>query len=75
MEGRRFFLMKRAERFEIRAGTLQGKIRADYFNDIVGGGDLLDVLRRNGAHADFTFRSFEGERDAKITQRSNASNQ
>ena len=37
----RFFLMKRTERLEICAGPFQRKIRADHFDDVVGGRDLF----------------------------------
>src|SRR5207248_720235 len=53
MEGWRFFLMKGTERFEIRAGPFQRKIRADHLHDVVGGGHLLDCFRRN--HLGFYF--------------------
>jgi hypothetical protein len=41
-EGRRFLLMKWAERLEIRSRSFQREIRTDDFGDIVRGGDLLD---------------------------------
>lgn len=41
---RRFFLMKWTERFEIRAGALQREIRADDFDNVIGGCDLLDCI-------------------------------
>jgi hypothetical protein len=47
MKGRRFFLMKWTERFEIRARALQREVSADDFNDIVGRRNLLDCLRRD----------------------------
>src|SRR6266700_5242156 len=47
----RFLLMKWAERLEIRSRAFEWKIRADYFDDVVRGGDLLDCLRRDRSHA------------------------
>ncbi len=44
---RRFFLMERTERLEIRAGPFQWKIRADHLDDVVTGGDLLYGFRWN----------------------------
>lgn len=41
MERRSLFLMKWAERFEIRAGPFQWKISPDHFDDVVRGRDLL----------------------------------
>ena len=41
---RRFFLMKRAERLEGRAGALERKIRADHFDDVIRRRDLFDIL-------------------------------
>ena len=38
---RRFFLMEWTERLEICAGPFQRKIRADHFDDVVSGRDLL----------------------------------
>ena len=74
-EGRRFFLMKRAERLEIRPRALQREIRADHFDDVVRGGDLLDCLRRDGSHARLIiFTSFGFASDAKLTQCESMSN-
>src|SRR5205814_8074159 len=56
-EGRRFFLMERAERFVISTGALKRKIRADYFDDIVRSCDLFNCLRRN-CHCDRTRAKF-----------------
>ena len=47
---RRFFLMKWAERPEVRTRAFEWKIRTDHLNDVVGGGNLLDGLRRNCSH-------------------------
>lgn len=44
MKRRGLFLMKRTERFEIRACPLEWKIGADDFDHIICGGDLLDGL-------------------------------
>lgn len=41
---RRFLLMKRAKRLEIRAGAFQRKICADDFDDVVRGRDLLNCF-------------------------------
>ena len=74
-ERRRFFLMKRAERLEIRSRALQWKIRTDYFDDVVRGGDLFDCLRRDGSHARLIiFASFDFGSDAKLTQCESMSN-
>ena len=43
-EGGRFFLMKRAERLEVRAGAFERKIRADHFDDVIRRRDLFDIL-------------------------------
>ena len=43
-ERRRFLLMKGAERLEICSCAFQRKIGADYFDDIVCGGDLLNCF-------------------------------
>ena len=73
-EGRRFLLMKRAKRFEIRACALQWKIRTDHFDDIVRGGDLLDCFRRD-THARLSiFASFAFGSDGKLTQCGSISN-
>jgi hypothetical protein len=50
MEGGRLFLMKWAERSEIRTGAFQWKIRANHLNDVIRGGDLFDCLCWDGAH-------------------------
>ena len=50
-ERRRLFLMKRAERPEIRSRAFHGEIRADHFNDVVRSSDLLDCFRRDRSHA------------------------
>ena len=50
VKGRRFFLMKRAERLEIGARPAQGKIGADHLGDIIRPGDLFDGLVCNGSH-------------------------
>jgi hypothetical protein len=44
VEGRRLLLVERAERSKARSGALKRKISPDHFNDIVGGGDLLNGL-------------------------------
>src|SRR5438093_6292699 len=68
-ERRRFLLMKRAKRLKIRSRAFQWKIRTNYFDDIVRGGDLLDCLRRDRSHARLIiFASFEFRSDAKVTQ-------
>jgi len=46
-ERRRFLLMKGAERLEIRPRAFQWKVRTDYFDDIVRGGDLLDFSKES----------------------------
>jgi hypothetical protein len=43
-EGGRFFLMKGAERFEVRSGAFERKIRSDHFNDVIRRRDLFDIL-------------------------------
>lgn len=43
-EGWRFLLMKRTKRLEIRSRAFQRKVRTNHLHDVVGGGDLLDVL-------------------------------
>jgi hypothetical protein len=43
----RFFLMKRAERLEVRARAFQRKIGTDHFDHVIRGGDLLDCLGWN----------------------------
>src|SRR5213076_2169918 len=71
----RFLLMKWAERLEIRSRAFEWKIRADYFDDVVRGGDLLDCLRRNRSHARvIIFASFAFGSDAKLTQCGTVSN-
>ena len=50
VKGRRFFLMKRAERLEIGARSAQRKIGADHLGDIIRSGDLFDGLVWNGSH-------------------------
>src|SRR5205823_5856537 len=68
-ERRRFLLMKRTERLKIRSRPFEREIRADYFDDVVRGGDLLDCLRRDRSHARLIiFASFEFESDAKLTR-------
>src|SRR5439155_1185478 len=47
VERGRFLLVKRAERFEVRARAFEREIRPDHVDDIVRGGDLLDGLRWN----------------------------
>src|SRR6202035_372992 len=47
VKGGRFFLMKRAERLEVCAGSFQWKIRADDFDDVVRGRDLFNCFGRN----------------------------
>ena len=44
---RRLFLMKRAERLEIRAGSFHWKIRTDYLDDVVRRCDLFNCFGRN----------------------------
>lgn len=41
---RRFFLMKRAQGFEISARSLNRKIRADHLDDVIRRSDLFDCL-------------------------------
>ena len=68
-EGRSFFLMKRAERPEIRSRSFQWEIRTDHFDDIVRGSNLLDRFRRDRSHARLIiFASFAFGSDAKLTQ-------
>ena len=43
-ERRCLLLMKRAERFEIRSGAFQRKVRANHFDDVVCCRDLLDCF-------------------------------
>src|SRR5262249_40901 len=43
-ERRCFFLMKRAERLEIRSCAFQGEIRAVHFDDVVCRRNLLDCF-------------------------------
>ena len=50
---RRFLLMKWTECLKIRPRALQWKIGADHFDDVVGGGNLLDCFWRN--HVVFYF--------------------
>lgn len=50
MKGGGLFLMERAERFEISAGALERKIRANHLNDIIRCSDLFDCLCWNRAH-------------------------
>ena len=50
VKGWRLFLMKWTERFEIRSRAFQWKVGANHLNDVVGGGNLLDGLRRNCSH-------------------------
>jgi hypothetical protein len=74
-EGRRFFLMKGAERLEIRSRAFQRKIRTDHFDNVVRGGDLFDCLRRNRSHARLIiFASFGFGSDVKLTQCESMSN-
>src|ERR1700716_1057152 len=47
----RLLLMKWTERFEVCARALQGKVRPDHLDDVVGGGNLLDGLSWDGRHA------------------------
>jgi hypothetical protein len=49
-ERRRFLLMKWAERLEICSCALERKIRADHFDNIVRGSNLLDRFRRDRSH-------------------------
>ena len=49
-EGRRLFLMKRAERLEIRSRAFHGEIRTDHFDNVIPSSDLLDCFRRNRSH-------------------------
>jgi hypothetical protein len=61
--------MKRAQRLEIGSRAFQWKIRTDYFDDIVRGGDLLDYLRRDRSHARLTIFASSGfGSDVKLTQ-------
>lgn len=50
MKRRCLLLVKRTERLEIRARSLERKIGADHLNDIIRRGDLFNDLCRNGAH-------------------------
>ena len=54
-KGGRFLLVKWTERFEIGSGPFQREIRAYHLDNVVGSGDLLDVLCRNHAHIAFHF--------------------
>src|SRR4029077_5546019 len=47
---KRFLLMKWAERLEICSCAPEGKIRADHFDNIVRGSNLLDRFRRDRSH-------------------------
>src|SRR5262245_56885797 len=68
-ERRRSLLMKRTQRLEIRSRAFQREIRADHFDDVVRGGDLLDCFRRSRSHARLIiFASFDFRSDAKLTQ-------
>ena len=68
--------MKGAERLEIRPRAFQRKIRADHFDDVVRGGDLLDCFRRDRSHARvIIFGSFDFASDAKLTQCGSVSKQ
>src|SRR5213596_1308199 len=61
--------MKRTERLKILSRPFEREIRADYFDDVVRGGDLLDCLRSDRSHARLiSFASFEFESDAKLTR-------
>jgi hypothetical protein len=61
--------MKGAQRLKIRPRAFQWKIRTDYFDDIVRGGDLLDCFRRDRSHARLTIFASSGfGSDAKLTQ-------
>src|SRR5438105_9768317 len=46
-ERRSLFLMKWTKGLEVRTGTLERKIAANHFYDIVRGCDLFDCFRRN----------------------------
>jgi hypothetical protein len=43
-EGGRLFPMKGAERFEVRSGAFEWKIRSDHFDDVIRRRDLFDIL-------------------------------
>ncbi len=74
-ERRRFLLMKGAERLVICARAFQRKIRADHFDNVIRGSDLLDCLRRDRSHARLIiFASFDFGSDAKLTQCESMSN-
>ena|SRR6266404_3827773 len=74
-ERRRFLLMKGAERLEVRSRALERKIRADHFDNVIRGSDLLDCLRRDRSHARLIiFASFDFGSDAKLTQCESMSN-
>jgi hypothetical protein len=67
--------MKWAKCLEICSRAFEWKIRADYFDDVVCGGDLLDCLRRNRSHARLIiFASFGFGSDVKLTQCESMSN-
>ena len=46
VEARRLFLVKRAERGEVRAGLFQRQIRADDIHDVAGGADAFEGCGR-----------------------------
>src|SRR5438477_9191884 len=54
MKRRRLFLMKRTERLKVCPGPFEGEVGADYFDDVIGTGDLLDCFRRNHVGLDFS---------------------
>ena len=58
VEARRLFLMKRAERGEVRAGFFQRQIRADDVHDVAGGADLL--AGRGGKESGHAKRGISG---------------
>ena len=62
VERRRLLLMKRTERAKVRAGTLEGKIGADYLHDVVRGRDLLNDVGRDGSHGAMFFLVTTAER-------------
>ena len=61
--------MKRANRLEICSSAFERKIRADHFDNIIRGSNLLDHFRRDRSHALLViFASFDFRSDAKLTQ-------
>ena len=69
-KGRRFLLVEWAKRLVARARSLQWKIRTDYLNDVVRGGNLLDILSRDACPwGVLLFASCRERLDGKLMQR------